>query len=83
MTDNVVVLPVIRIERQNELVCAEDAAMEVRHQIQRAKIREPREDQHIGPCHWSKTGWAIVNSDGCCTCQPAKGPVTPANETKP
>lgn len=43
-------------------------------QIQRAKIREPRDDQSVGPCQWSKTGWAIVECDGCCTCQPAKAP---------
>jgi hypothetical protein len=45
-----------------------------RRQIQRAKIQKPRDDQRVEPCHWSKTGWAIVEQDGCCTCQPAKAP---------
>jgi hypothetical protein len=42
--------------------------------MRRTKIREPRDDQRVESCHWSKTGWAIVESDGCCTCQPAKAP---------
>lgn len=42
--------------------------------IKRAKIREPLDGQSVGPCHWSKTGWAIVDSDGCCTCKPARKP---------
>lgn len=51
-----------------------DLVKETIRQIKRAKIRLPREDQRVEPCHWSKTGWAIVDSDGCCTCQPALAP---------
>lgn len=42
--------------------------------IKRAKLREPGPDQYVDECHWSKTGWAIWNKDGSCTCQPAKAP---------
>lgn len=61
-----------------------DLVKETRSQIQRAKIREPRDDQRVEPCHWSKTGWAIVESDGCCTCKPAKAPaLSPAEGNSP
>jgi len=48
------------------------------NQIKRAKIRKPAgTNEFVGPCHWSKTGWAIWRRDGnteSCTCQPAKKP---------
>lgn len=57
-----------------------DLAKETIRQMKRAKIREPNDNQSVGPCHWSKTGWAIVESDGCCTCQPARSPVVPLED---
>lgn len=51
-----------------------DLAKQWAREMRRAKIREPRDDQYVGPCHWSKTGWGIWNKDGCCTCQLAKPP---------
>lgn len=51
-----------------------DIAKSTLRHIKRAKIREPLDGQSVGPCHWSKTGWAIVESDGCCTCKPARAP---------
>jgi hypothetical protein len=43
-------------------------------EMQRVKIREPRPDQYVEKCHFSKTGWAIWNKDGVCTCVPANKP---------
>jgi hypothetical protein len=44
--------------------------------IRRKKIREPGPNQYVDQCHYSKTGWAIWNKEGGCTCEPAKAPVT-------
>lgn len=45
-------------------------------EIKRAKIRTP--DLSLGEsvmqCHWSRTGWAVQNADGSCTCQPTNAP---------
>ena len=43
-------------------------------EIMRRKIQTPRPDQHVARCHFSKTGWAIWNCDGICTCVPARKP---------
>lgn len=43
-------------------------------QLNREKITEPGPDQYVDGCHWSKTGWAIWNKDGGCTCRPARKP---------
>lgn len=42
--------------------------------IRRTKIQTPRPDQYVDHCHFSKTGWAIWNANGGCTCVPAKRP---------
>jgi hypothetical protein len=42
--------------------------------IKREKIREPGPDQYVDQCHYSKTGWAIWDKGGACTCKPAKRP---------
>jgi hypothetical protein len=51
-----------------------DLVKETIRQIKAAKIVEPSSDQRIERCQWSRTGWAVVESDGRCTCQPAKAP---------
>lgn len=43
-------------------------------QIKRKKLVTPKDGEHIGPCHFSKTGWAVWKSDRSCTCQPVKRP---------
>lgn len=43
-------------------------------QIRRIKIAQPRPDQYVDRCHYSKTGWGIWNAKGGCTCQPARRP---------
>jgi hypothetical protein len=47
--------------------------------LNRKKIREPGPGQHVAECHFSKTGWAICNDDGGCTCEPARKP--PSNRS--
>lgn len=42
--------------------------------IRREKITEPGPDQYVDQCHYSKTGWAVWNKDGSCTCKPARKP---------
>jgi hypothetical protein len=42
--------------------------------LNRKKIREVQPGQYVGPCYFSKTGWAICNTGGGCTCEPAKKP---------
>lgn len=39
--------------------------------IAAAPICEPVGDQYIDDCPYSRTGFAIYNSDGMCTCRPA------------
>ncbi len=43
-------------------------------EIERRKIEKPENGQTVGLCHWSKTGYAIYNPDGSCTCKPARKP---------
>ena len=43
-------------------------------EIKRAKIIEPSEGEHVGPCGYSKTGWAVWNDRRSCTCKPTKKP---------
>lgn len=42
--------------------------------IRREKIVAPVGDQYVDRCHYSKTGWAVWEKDGACTCKPAKKP---------
>lgn len=44
--------------------------------IRREKIVTPGPGQYVDRCHYSKTGWAVWNRDGACTCKPAKAPLT-------
>ena len=48
------------------------AVKETLRYIRTAKIRKPTEGEHVGRCHWSRTGWAIHKSHGACTCEPAR-----------
>lgn len=43
-------------------------------EIANAEIREPGDGESVGPCHWSRTGWAVKEADGSCTCKPASVP---------
>ena len=46
-------------------------------EIETAPIRDIRDlaaDEHVGPCHYSRTGYAIQKLDGACTCEPAEPP---------
>jgi hypothetical protein len=52
----------------------ESLIKETIRQIRTAKIEEPVGDQYVDTCQWSRTGWAIWNKDGGCTCRPAKKP---------
>lgn len=38
------------------------------------KTQMPAADQYVDECPFSKTGWAIWNKKGGCTCAPAKAP---------
>lgn len=49
-------------------------ARQWKREIGRAPICEPILDEYVGPCHWSRTGWAIWR-DGGCSCRPAVRPV--------
>lgn len=49
-------------------------------QIKRRKIEVPGSGQYVDRCHYSKTGWAIWNADGACTCRPAKAPHPPQED---
>lgn len=51
------------------------------HRLKREKIQTPGPGQYVDRCHFSKTGWAIWNADGACTCKPAKAP-TNEGETR-
>lgn len=52
-----------------------DASVEATlRRIRRAKIVEPKDGQMAGPCHYSKTGWAVWNERKACTCEPVKRP---------
>jgi hypothetical protein len=42
--------------------------------LNRRKIVTPGPGQHVGECQFSKTGFAVWNDDGGCTCNPAKKP---------
>jgi hypothetical protein len=42
--------------------------------IKRERIVTPGEGEHVGPCHYSKTGWAVWNGQRACTCKPVKRP---------
>jgi len=50
------------------------ATRRVIREIRRAKIGQPGPNQYVGPCQWSRTGWAIWNKGGVCTCRPAEAP---------
>ncbi len=52
---------------------AADTAAWVRR-LKRAPIVTPGPDQYVDRCHYSKTGWAVWDKDGACTCKPAKAP---------
>ena len=43
---------------------------ETRWQIANAPLCEPSEDQYVDACQWSRTGYAVYEADGRCTCQP-------------
>jgi len=43
-------------------------------EIKNAPICEPGPGEHVGECHWSRTGWGIWRNDGGCTCRPANPP---------
>jgi hypothetical protein len=53
---------------------SDDYIEEYIRRIEEAPICEPGAGQHVGPCHWSRTGWAVWNDQGCCTCKPAIDP---------
>jgi len=53
----------------------EDLIAETRRMVAEAKICQPGLGQRVERCHWSRTGWAVVESDGRCTCQPAEAPI--------
>jgi hypothetical protein len=43
-------------------------------QLNSKKIVKPGPGQHVAECYFSKTGFAVWNDDGSCTCNPAKEP---------
>jgi hypothetical protein len=50
-------------------------------QIRREPIIEPGPGQYVDRCDFSKTGWAVWNADGGCTCKPARArPATGGRE---
>lgn len=52
----------------NELVS------EINEQIATRPITKPKAGQRVDHCHYSRTGWAVHESDGACTCMPAEPP---------
>lgn len=50
-----------------------DVARYIR-EIKRRKLVVPKDGQQVGPCHYSKTGWAAWDERRSCTCQPVKKP---------
>lgn len=46
----------------------------LRREIASAPLCEPADGEYVGPCHWSRTQWAVYRSDGACTCRPANPP---------
>jgi hypothetical protein len=51
-----------------------DSTQRIIRDIKRAKIVEPGEGEKVGPCHYSKTGWAVWSERRNCTCRPTKKP---------
>ena len=47
---------------------------EVIRDIATRPLAFPGPGQHIDRCHYSRTGWAVVNDNGGCTCQPTLAP---------
>jgi len=52
-------------DKMNELV------RETLLEINTCDFGTPGEGQVIIPCHWSRTGWAVGEPSGTCTCAPA------------
>lgn len=42
--------------------------------IQSEPICEPADGEFVDSCPWSRTGYAIWNRDGGCSCRPALAP---------
>jgi hypothetical protein len=47
---------------------------ELIREINTRPITEPAPGQYVDQCGYSKTGWAIREADGSCTCMPARAP---------
>lgn len=56
----------------------EDISARFIREMRRAKICEPTDGEYVDECPYSKTGWAIWEKGGGCTCRPAKQPRTRA-----
>src|SRR3990167_8219328 len=65
---------ILRSARLMAPTTVQDDTARFLRQIKRAKIRDPCPGQYVDRCQYSKTGWAIWDGDGACTCQPAKAP---------
>lgn len=49
--------------------------------LKREKIVVPGPHQYVDSCNYSKTGWAVWNVGGGCTCHPAKKPKNVKRDT--
>lgn len=46
-------------------------------EIKRKRYVKPTADERVGPCHYSKSGWAVWRKEArgaSCTCLPARKP---------
>jgi hypothetical protein len=44
------------------------------HEIETRPITAPKPGQRVDVCHYSRTGWAVAEANGACTCMPAEPP---------
>jgi hypothetical protein len=52
----------------------DDDVLRFMREIRRRKIVQPDDGEHVGPCHFSKTGWAVWTKNRACSCKPARKP---------
>lgn len=46
------------------------SAARTRREIRTAPLVEPGPGEYVDACHWSRTGYAVHESNGRCTCKP-------------
>lgn len=64
-------------EFKEPMTDVERDTMRFLRKIRREKIGTPGPNQHVDRCGYSKTGWAVWDNGGGCTCKPAKRPGEP------